>query len=203
MIPTKIDPTWKPIRAATVLDFEGLFSLTNDFANYSKNTAPLVVLAQGQYYVAPKSMWAQGREACVRLTWCRHPQLGRAALKNWISTILLEEEAVEDTDEEENETAEEAETEEAATLRMKMLLSGDETDASRSAGKNTASEECEQMKVGEPAGDDSLTQNSETPKRDTRKQRKINKRLVFLKRWRIFCRTTINSDDDGGGVAKE
>ena len=71
----------------------------------------------------------------MRLTWCRHPQLGRAALKNWISTIL---EAVEDTDEEEGEEENErveGESQKTEAAATETLHSEDETDEHRRAEK--------------------------------------------------------------------
>ena len=176
-VPTHVDPRWKTLKSATKIDIEALFLLRDDRANYnSLNQPPFVVLSNGECFNTPKYMWRIGHECIQHLHRFQAPDIGNASLKAWLEAILESEDPLSPI--------------QVGILERETLHSEDETDASKAskAGNNAAPEECEQKKIGEPAGDDSLTLHSETPQRDTRKRRKKKQRMLFLKRWRLFCR---------------
>ena len=62
--PTHVNPLWRVIKAAAVIELEALFVLQDDTMNKnSSNDPPFVVLAGGEYLVAPKYVWRTGRQA--------------------------------------------------------------------------------------------------------------------------------------------
>ena len=162
-VPTHVDPRWKTLKAATKLDIWGFVSASRwRGGNYnSQNQPPFVVLSNGECFNTPKYMWRIGHECIQHLHRFQAPDIGNASLTAWLEAILESEDPLSPI--------------QVGILERETLHSEDETDDHRRAEKNIASEECEQMKVGEPAGDDSVTQNCETPKRDTRNQRNKNK----------------------------
>ena len=74
-------------------------------------------MAEGEYLVAPKNVWSQGRKACDRLQSCRAPELGMATLREWLAACVEAEELLPAVEEEAQTVEEgEAETEEVTLI---------------------------------------------------------------------------------------